>query len=87
MATKKTTKKPAAKKVAPSKVTKKSPKKKAYQKKMKSFKMSRETMPFMTFRVTDQTIYWTVLLLLIVVLFVWVLRIQIDIATLLINVQ
>ena len=82
MATKKTTKKLASKKT-----TKKAPKKKASLNKMKSFKISRETMPFMTFRVPDQTIYWTALLLLIVVLFVWVLKIQIDIATLLINVQ
>ena len=50
---------------------------------MKSFKIAREPYPFMTFRITNQTIYWAVLLILILLLSLWVLNIQISIINLL----
>lgn len=46
---------------------------------MKSFKLSRETLPFLTFRVTKQTIYWSALLFVILILELWILSIQLNI--------
>ena len=70
MATKKkvTTKKTAAKKT---------------KKNYKSFELSKETTPFLTFLITEQTIYWSILLMLILALAIWVLNIQISISTIL----
>ena len=50
---------------------------------LKSFKVSKETAPFVSFRVTDQTVYWSILLILILVLALWILNIQININDLL----
>lgn len=47
-------------------------------KKMQSFVLIKTSKPFMTFQITEQTIYWIVLLSLIAILFMWVLNIQID---------
>jgi len=46
---------------------------------MKSFKLSRETLPFLTFRITRQTVYWTVLLFIILTLELWILSMQLDV--------
>jgi len=46
--------------------------------KMESFKLSKSKTPFVSFKITKQTIYWAVLLTLIFILFIWVLNIQID---------
>lgn len=87
---KSTAKKPVAKK-AP---VKKAPVKKAAAKKaparkktvsasakMESFKLYRESpSEFRSFRVTRQTIYWTILLAFIMVTQLWILKIQLDIA-------
>ena len=43
-----------------------------------SFQMSKERSPFITFRVTNQTIYWSTLAIYILVLSIWVLNIQLD---------
>jgi hypothetical protein len=45
---------------------------------LKSFEIGKESKPFMTFRVTDQTIYWSILFIYILVLSIWVLNIQLD---------
>jgi len=44
----------------------------------KSFQVSRERSPFVTFRITSQTLYWLALALYIFILSIWVLNIQID---------
>ena len=46
---------------------------------MKSFRLSREYLPFLTFKITKQTIYWSALLVIILILELWVLKIQIDV--------
>jgi hypothetical protein len=46
---------------------------------MKSFKLSREYLPFLTFKVTKQTYYWSALLVIILILELWILSIQLDV--------
>lgn len=46
--------------------------------KIEDFRISRESSPFMTFKITQQTFYWLMLLLLIFALALWVLTIQIQ---------
>jgi len=62
-------KKPAAKK-AP-KVAKPAP--------MESFKVSRDEPPFFTLRITKQTVYWSILLIIILVAQLMVLNAQLDV--------
>lgn len=76
---KKATKKATKRKIAPKKVKKVAP--------LKSFKLAKETTPFVTFRVTDQTVYWSILLILILLLALWILRIQINISDVLYQVK
>ncbi len=45
---------------------------------LRSFKIVKVDRPFMTFQITEQTVYWVVLLALIAILFMWVLNIQMD---------
>jgi len=59
---------------------KKSSPHKVHQKKIKSFKISKETKPFVSYKITDQTIYWSILLILILVVCLWILQIQINIS-------
>ncbi len=66
-----------AKKATKKKVTHRKVKKTAA---VKSFKISKEPTPFVSFRVTDQTVYWSILLILILILALWVLQIQINIS-------
>lgn len=40
---------------------------------MRSLKLYKETTPFLTFQITDQTIYWSFILLTISALVVWTL--------------
>lgn len=75
--------------MATTKKAKKTTKKTAVKSKktqMQSFKAYKETTPFMTFKVTDQTIYWTILFLMILALSLWVLSIQINISDILNNI-
>jgi hypothetical protein len=44
----------------------------------KSFVIGKESSPFMSFRVTNQTIYWAILFIYILLLSLWVLNIQMD---------
>lgn len=46
---------------------------------VKSFRVSPDTRPFMSFQVTKQTVYWAILLGFILILFLWILNIQLDI--------
>jgi hypothetical protein len=51
-----------------------------------SFKLIKEKYPFMSFRITDQTVYWSILLIMILVLYLWVLNIQVNISDMLSSV-
>lgn len=85
-AKKATTKKPTAVKRAPAKPTahkttvrtvkKAAP---ANRRSMRSFRASRASEPFFTFRVTHQTMYWLILAFIVVGLAVWVLSISIRV--------
>ncbi len=46
---------------------------------MQSFKLSREHLPFFTFRITRQTLYWSALLIVVLVLELWILKLQLDV--------
>ncbi|HUC96396.1 MAG TPA: hypothetical protein VMR16_01895 [Candidatus Saccharimonadales bacterium] len=59
---------------------KKSAPKKAKVTDLRSFKLSKESTPFVSFKITNQTIYWSILLILILILALWVLQIQINIS-------
>lgn len=66
-------KKPATKKVATKKAaTKSAPK-------MQSLKLAKATQPFMTVKMTHQTLYWIIISLLSLSFALWVLTIQTDI--------
>jgi hypothetical protein len=56
--------------------TKKSSKKIKKASKMQSFHLSKEANRFLSFKLTEQTIYWIILLVLILGLSLWVLNIQ-----------
>lgn len=66
------TKKTAVKKTAAKKASTKQPE-------MKSFKVSPQTGPFLTSRITIQTVYWSILLIFIMIMQLWILNIQLDI--------
>ena len=60
-------------KIAAAKTTKK-----AKKVALKNFKVSKEPLPFMSFKITEQTLYWFVMLSLIFCLALWILDIQIK---------
>lgn len=75
-----TAKKPAKKIVAKTKA--KTPAKKRTSKKvqpLRSFRRSPDPTPFVSFQLTKQTVYWSILLIFILVLALWILNLQIDI--------
>lgn len=96
--TKKTVKKPAArttskaaatkapvKKTAVKKtVAKKQPAKKASAKNsdMRSFRVAPEQHSFTNFQITRQTVYWIILIAFIIFAQLWILKLQIEVATL-----
>ncbi len=53
-------------------------KKKATQPQLVSFRLSKDSTPFNVFKITEQTIYWGILLIYVLLLSLWILRIQID---------
>ncbi len=67
------TKKPAVKKPVTKRVV---ATKKSKSVGEQSFKITRETTPFLTYKITKQTMYWLVLLLVILILEVWILQMQ-----------
>lgn len=50
---------------------------------VQSFKIAQETMPFLTFKITQQTFYWTVLLIFVLIVQVWVLNLQLNVTDIL----
>lgn len=79
-ATKSTPSKTVAKK-AP--VAKKSTAKKAAKPGYKSFKVSAPAESFTTFKITRQTVYWIILISFIIFVQLWILKLQIEVASLL----
>ena len=78
-------KKTPAKKAPAKKSARKVTNKKATSKKsapMKSFRVYKDDQSFTTFKVTRQTVYWTILLVFIVITQLWLLKIQMDISDL-----
>jgi hypothetical protein len=74
------------KKITPKKVSvKKSRTVKGFQ--PKSFEVIESPKPFMTFKITRQTVYWLILLAFISVLTLWILKLQLDILTILDNLN
>ena len=55
--------------------------------KQESFKVSKEVSPFVSLRITDQTVYWSILLILILVLALWILQIQLNISDILDSIK
>jgi len=90
MATKTAAKKPTTKRKTPAKtVAKTAPKAKTTTRASKakapavqSFRISPSQQPFFTFKITKQTVYWILLLLVIVALQLWIIKLQLDIAVL-----
>ena len=61
---------------------KKSSAKKAKSKnEMRSFHVAKDDVAFKTFRITRQTIYWVILVAFIIFAQLWILKLQMDIAT------
>lgn len=90
--TKKTTKKTVStkspvKKSAPKKTTakKSAPRAKAAAKdpSFQSFKVAENQPPFSTFKITRQTVYWIILVSFIVLAQLWIIKLQVEVATLL----
>jgi hypothetical protein len=48
---------------------------------MRSFRIERDTIPFTSTKITHQTGYWIILLAVIVVLQLWILQVQMEIAS------
>ena len=67
-------------KAAPKKTTRAS---KAKEVEFQSFKLAKTTPKFTEFKITRQTVYWIVLLSFIIFAQLWILKIQIEVATLL----
>lgn len=49
---------------------------------MRSFKVTRDQPPFTTFKITRQTVYWVILVAFIVFVQLWILKLQMEVATL-----
>ncbi|MDB5179559.1 MAG: hypothetical protein JWN12_191 [Candidatus Saccharibacteria bacterium] len=73
-----------AKRAAKKPVTKATSKRAAAKKPalMKSFRIYKEEKPFTRVQLSRQTLYWVILLAFIVVTQLWILKIQMDIASL-----
>jgi len=46
---------------------------------MRSFRISPDTLPFFGVQVTKQTVYWSALLIFIMIMQLWILNIQLDV--------
>jgi hypothetical protein len=85
MATKKPVKKAAKSVARKSPVRKKTVARKRSAKKaeqMRSFRLYKNQTDFVSFKITRQTIYWSILLAVIVFTQLWILNIQMEIADL-----
>ncbi len=78
------TKTASVKKAAPKKKTPntKVKKKSAQERTVHSFKISQDTQPFRNFTITRQTIYWIILVAFIIFAQLWILKLQIEVASL-----
>lgn len=79
-------KKTAAKKTVAAKTTPKKPvskKTSAKKHEMRSFRVAPEEHSFTNFRITRQTVYWIILVAFIVFVQLWILKLQIEVASLL----
>lgn len=47
--------------------------------KMKSFTIAKKDLPFFTIRVTKQTVYWSLLLIFVLLMQLWILNVQLDV--------
>jgi hypothetical protein len=61
-------------------VARKTPAKKQKVQQMKSFRIYKNEANFTEFRLTRQTLYWTILLGFIVITQLWILKVQLEIA-------
>lgn len=81
--------KPVAKAVTKKPTAKKAPVKKATSKKqaaaseMRSFHVAKDVKPFTTFQITRQTFYWVVLVAFIIFAQLWIISLQVEVASLL----
>lgn len=80
-ATKPTVKKTIAKKAASAKRTSKKAAPRSAS--LRSFRVAKATEPFTTFRITRQTVYWIILIAFIIFAQLWILKLQVEIASLL----
>ena len=78
-----TTKKAPVKKVKKTTSSKKVQKASKKNDEMRSFHVAKDTEPFMSFRITRQTIYWVILIAFIVFAQLWILSLQLEVASLL----
>lgn len=78
MATKKPVKKTTTSKSVKRATTTTTRSKKAPE--MKSFQVYKDPKPFSRFQVTRQTVYWTILITVVVILQLWVLKVQLDVS-------
>jgi hypothetical protein len=85
-APKKTTARATVTKKAPVKKTtaKRAPKRTSSKKtpEMRSFHIAKESQEFTKFKVTRQTVYWVILVAFIIFAQLWILKLQVDVATL-----
>lgn len=49
---------------------------------MQSFRVARDNTPFSSFQVTRQTIYWIILVAFIIFAQLWILKLQVEVSTL-----
>ena len=75
-------KKAPAKRTATKKTTSKSSKI-SKQPEIRSFRLAREDRAFTSFQITRQTVYWIILVSFIIFVQLWILKLQIEVATLL----
>lgn len=73
----------AASKRASSKVKKSSTKRKEASNEMRSFRVAKDNLPFTTFQITRQTIYWVILVAFIIFAQLWIINLQVEVASLL----
>jgi hypothetical protein len=50
---------------------------------LRSFHIARNQPPFTTFRITKQTVYWIILVAFIIFAQLWILKLQVEVTTLL----
>lgn len=77
--------KPLAKKVSAKKPTAKKTvaKKQTAANEMRSFHVAKDVKPFTTFQVTRQTVYWVILVAFIIFAQLWIISLQVEVASLL----